>query len=202
MISPKGFIRSIPKDKIGRFPLYLAWVVGMVFLLEKASTSHLNQLYSLPVIIISSVVFAIPIGFILVYLLAFFLKIAGNLFDGKGSFKQLITACIYGRVPEIFVLVIWFLLILYFGDAAFSSQSIRSSPSLYVSVLLISHFVFFIWEIIASVQGIALMQQFSPWKGLFTYIIAFFLVLMTSYFIESICAFMFRLNAHAVESLG
>jgi hypothetical protein len=202
MVNPRGFISSVPKDKIGKFPLYLAWVIGMVFLLEKASANHLNKIYSLPIIVIVSVIFAIPIGFILVYLLAFFLKIAGNFLSGKASFKQLITACIYGRVPEIFILVTWFLLILYFGDAAFSSASIRSSPSIYITILLMAHITFFVWEIIASVQGIAQMQKFSAWSSLFSYIIAIFLVLGTCYFIESILVFMLSLNAHAVESLG
>lgn len=201
MVAPKGFISSIPEEKIGKFPLYLAWVVGMVFLLEKASTNHLNQVYSLSAILIASVIFAIPIGFILVYLLAFFLKLAGNFLKGKASYKQLITACIYGRVPEIFILVTWFLLIFYFGDSAFSAIHIRSAPSLYISTILIAQVIFFIWEIIASIQGIAVMQKFSTWKSLLSYIVAFLLVLITSYYMELIFTFMFKLNAHAMESL-
>ncbi|MCH9812026.1 YIP1 family protein [bacterium] len=197
MVKPRRFVSKVPKKNIGKIPLYLAWVIGMVFLLTKAATNHFDLIFGLPTILIASAILAIPVGFILVYLLAFFLEVMGKFFSGKASYKELITACIYGRVPEIFLLVTWGLLILYFGDNAFSIHKVFSTGSIYISVILCAKVIFFVWEIIASLQGVAQMQKFSAWMSLWSYLTSFVLVLITTYIFDYFVVTFFALDTAA-----
>ena len=83
MSDPRGYIRSLPKAKIGRLPIYLAWVIGMLYLMRQSASYNLSLEYSFGMILVAAAILAIPFGYIIMYLFTFFVYWAGKLFKGK-----------------------------------------------------------------------------------------------------------------------
>nr|MCH9811343.1 YIP1 family protein [bacterium] len=123
MTDPRGYMRDLPKEKMGGMPLFLAWVIGMVYLLGTALAVNLGAHYSYGVIIIAAAILAIPFAYLKVYIFAFFLYWAGWLFKGKASYRALFSAAAYGMVPDFFILLAWFFFLLIFGRATFMPQA-------------------------------------------------------------------------------
>ena len=86
MNDPRGFIRSLPKKRIGRMPFFLAWVIGMVYLMRQSAGFQLSFYFPYGFVVLGAAILALPVGFISIYLFTFFLYWAGKLFKGKASF--------------------------------------------------------------------------------------------------------------------
>ena len=202
MTDPRGFMRDLPKEKMGTMPLYLAWVIGFVYLLKDAASLQLSMHYSFAMILLIAAVIAIPLAFIGLYIFAFFLFWAGKLFKGKANYKELFSAAAFGRVPEFIVLLCWFLLVMYFGEATFSWKTISAAGSIYISILLFAQTVFYIWGFVISLHTVGEVQKFSAWMSLWNYILAFVLIVLVSLFIQFLVAIVFSLKMYGVDSVS
>lgn len=202
MTDPRGFIRSLPRNLIGTMPMFLAWVIGMVYLFREAVSLQLSNSYSFPLIVLVVVLLAIPVAYIGVYIFAFFLFWSGKLFKGKATYKELFTAAAFGRVPEIFILLSWFFLLAYYGDSAFSWKVITTSTSLYITTILIVQVVFYVWGFVISLHTVGEVQGFSAWMSLWNYILAYVLIVIVSLFLEFVVAVVFSLQMGGVDTVS
>ncbi|MCH9617191.1 MAG: hypothetical protein SP4CHLAM5_03550 [Chlamydiia bacterium] len=202
MSDPRGFIRAIPRKKIGTMPIFLAWVIGVVYLLREATALQASNSYGFWLILLVSVVLAIPVAYIGMYVFAFFLFWSGKLFKGKGTYKEIFTAAAFGRVPEFFVLLSWFFLLTYFGKEAFDWQAMGASGSLYVAALMIAQLVFYVWGFVISLHTVGEVQKFSAWMSLWNYILAYLLILIVSLFLEFLVAVIFSLHLGGVDTVS
>ena len=202
MVNPRGFIKSLPKEKIGSMPLFLAWVIGMVYLMRQATGFQLSFYFSYGWIVLASIVLAIPVGYIIMYIFAFFMYWAGKLFKGKASYKDLFSATAYARVPEVFVLISWILLIALLGQVTFTQVYVLVGLPPLISMLMFAQIVFYLWELIISLHTIGEVQGFSAWMSLWNYIIAGVIVLLIAFFIEFMVAIAFSLDVRDGNTLG
>jgi hypothetical protein len=202
MTDPRGFIRDVPRKKIGTMPIFLAWVLGMVYLLREATALQVSNTYSFWLILLVAVVLAIPVAYVGMYVFAFFIFWSGKLFKGKGAYKELFTAAAFGRVPEFFVLLSWFFLLTYYGKGAFNWQTITTGASLYVTALLIAQLVFYVWGFVISLHTVGEVQKFSAWMSLWNYILAYLLMFVVLLFVEFLVAVIFSLHMGGVDTVS
>lgn len=202
MTDPRGYIRDLPKEKEGRIPIFLAWVIGMVYVLGAAFSLNLGSEYSFGLIILLAVILAIPLAYIKVFIFAVFLYWAGWLFKGKASCRKLFSAAAFGMVPDFFILLGWFFLLILFGRSTFIPKMITSSPTLLVTLILLSQIVFFVWGFVITLHTIGEVQKFSAWMSLWNYILAFVLIGLVDLLVKFILAMAFSLQLGGVDTVS
>lgn len=202
MTDPRRFVKSLSKKAMGGMPLVLAWVIGMVYLIRQAAAFQLSLSYNYGVILLVTAILAIPIGYVVIYLFAFFLHWSGKLFKGKASYKQMFTACAYGKVPEVFVLVSWFLLVVLLRQATFTQIYVLPELPQVIALLLFVQIFFYIWEFVISLHTIGEVQGFSAWMGLWNYILAGVLLILTELLVQFIVASLFSFTIHGASSVS
>ena len=202
MVDPRGYIKSLPQEKIGKMPLFLAWVIGMVYLMRQATGFQLSFYFSYGWVVLTAVVFAIPVGYIIMYIFTFFIYWAGKLFKGKGTYRELFSATAYARVPEIFVLISWILLIALLQQVTFTQIYLMPELPTIIGALLYVQIAFYIWEFITSLHTIGEVQEFSAWMSLWNYILAGVIVLVLAFFFEFVVAIAFSLNPREGSALA
>lgn len=180
MSDPRGFMRSLRKCQIGKVPLYLLWVIGMVYLIRQAVGYQLSLYFPYGIILLSCAILAIPFGFIILYLYAFFLFWAGKLFKGKATYGELVSAAGYGRVPEIFVVFAWLLLALVLGQATFSHIYVLNGLPPFIMTMLYVQIFFYIWEFVITLHTIGEVQGFSAWMAIWNCVLAGVIVVLIS----------------------
>lgn len=201
MVDPRGFIRSISKSAMGTMPVFLAWVIGLVYLIREAASFQLSLYYPYGWILLVAAVLAIPVGYIIIYIFSFFLLWAGKLFKGKGSYGEIFTASAYGRVPEVFVLVSWLLLTVLLQQATFTQIYVLPQLPQIIAILLFVQIVFYLWEFVISLHTLGEVQGFSAWMGLWNYILAGVLLVLVELFVQFLVASMFSLTIYGAETM-
>jgi len=187
MVNPRGFIRKA-LSKTNRAAVVFAWLLGMTYLFGKAYTFGLGNSYELGSIFIFCIVFAIPVGYILLYVTAFFLFWVGKLFNGVASFEDVFAAYTWTRVPEAFIILIWLGLIGFFGKFTFTAMVVTQAPlPLFVIGLIGLQMIFAVWEAVILFHTLGEVQKLSAWitvwNVLFTWIILFFVDLIVNWFL-------------------
>jgi len=202
MVNPRGFIKSLTPNQVGKAPLLLFWVIGMVYLMRQATQFELSYYFSYGWVFVAAVVLAIPFGYIIMHIFTFFIYWAGKLFKGKASYRQLFSATSYARVPQTFVLISWVLLVSLLGQVAFTQVYVLVGLPPVISALLFVQIVFYIWEFVISLHTIGEVQEFSAWMSLWNYILAAVIVLLISFFIQFLVAIAFSLDPRQGHALG
>src|SRR3990167_3443721 len=160
----------------------------MTYLFGKAYTFGLGSAYTLGHILLFCLIFAIPVGYILLYVTAFILYWVGKIFNGKASFEEVFAAFTWTRVPEFFILMIWFALIGFFGPNAFTAIIVTATPiPLFVLGLIGLQMVFAIWEAVILFHALGEVQGLSAWIAIwnvfFAWIVLFFIDLTFNWFL-------------------
>ena len=193
MTDPRGFMKSLPKEKIGKMPLSLAWVIGMVVLFREAAAFQLSFYFPYWVVLLAAVIFAIPFGYLVNYVFSIFVYWSGKVFKGKGTFKELFSAVAYGCVPKVFILLAWLLMVIVIGQAVFTQAYILMGLPQLITILLFVQIIFYIWEFVITLHTIGETQGFSAWMSLWNLIFAgllFFIIdLIIGVIIASIWGF-------------
>ncbi len=179
LTNPRGFIHKALCKTRKASPI-IAWLLGMTYLFGKAYTFGLGKTYALSHIIVFCIVFAIPIGYFLLYITSFLLYWVGKIFKGIATFDEIFAAFVWTRVPEGFILLGWFGLVYFFGASAFTSAVITATPIPLIVIGLIGlQVVFAVWQAIILFHALGEVQRISAWVAvwnvLFTWILLFFI---------------------------
>lgn len=148
--------------------------------LEKAI--ELKNHPSLASLIIGSLIFAIPVGYILVNLTSLFLFLGGKLIKAKGSFKEVRAAFYWSTIPIIPSLVILNIFMIVFAKQFEMFQKATVTPqsfSLFIFFGFIQLFFGF-WSFIVTLKSLAQVQGFSAWMGLLNYFFGFIIAVIFS----------------------
>jgi len=113
-----------------------------------------------------------PLGIFGNWVSAFFASWIGRQFGGKGSTQDLLTVLVWGNLPVIILVPFWFLLILGFGDNAFSpNMSVMAIKSGNPQLISLNYgFLFLkmaaaIWAFIIMLVGVSEAHGFSKWNA-------------------------------------
>jgi hypothetical protein len=192
MIDPRGFIKEIPTSKIGKIPLLLAWVVGLVILMREAAGFQLSLTIPFSYILLGCLLLAIPFGYIILNLFSLLILWSGKLFKGIASYNQIVSALTYSRVPEIFVVICWVLIILLLGPSAFTQIYVLMELPQIVMILIFTQTFFYIWEFVISLHTIGQVQGFSAWMSLWNLILSGVILMAIAFFFELLIALFFQ----------
>lgn len=187
MVSPRRFIHE-GLAKTNRASIVIAWLLGMTYLFGKAYTFGLGNIYMIGPIVLFCAVFAIPVGYVLLYVTSFFLYWVGKIFNGMASFENVFAAYVWTRVPEGFILLVWVGLIAIFGRFTFTTMVITATPMPLIVIGLIGiQMIFAIWEAVILFHALGEVQRISAWIAVwnvfFTWVILFFVDLIFNWFL-------------------
>ena len=172
MTDPRGFIHdAFPRTR--KASAVLAWLLGMTYLFGKAYTFGLGTIYDLGPILVFCIAFALPVGYIMLYINSFFLYWVGKLFNGVATFEEVFSAYTWTRVPEAFILLIWLGLVGLFGKEAFSALAVTEHPmSLVVLAMIIAQVGLAAWQAVILFHALGEVQRLSAWVTVWSVLFA------------------------------
>lgn len=177
MKDPRGFIRRVLLEKQ---PLHwvLAFLVGAVWLFSKAYTYILGFKYSVVTITLGSLLLAIPVGFVLIYLTSYLLYITGKVFKGQGTYPEITEAYAWSRVPELFVLLSWLIMVGLYGQKMFTPILTTGAVPILVFGLLLIQIVFWLWQSVILFHTLGEVQKFSAWVAIWNVLLAWLILVV------------------------
>ncbi|GAB4193461.1 MAG: hypothetical protein Tsb0015_16240 [Simkaniaceae bacterium] len=166
-VHPRNTIQKI----IERNPNYrltaLSFIYGFPWLLSVAQSFSLGRFYSAWAILLVALVLAIPVGYILISISAFFFMWLGKLIRGAGGFLTIRSAIAWANVPNAVSIVIWLILAGFFKEAAFNSDFAKeTSYAGYLMGAFLIQVIFAVWAFILLLHTLGQVQNFSAWMAL------------------------------------
>ncbi|RFS17598.1 YIP1 family protein [Emticicia sp. C21] len=148
---------------------------------ERAELNHYGDSQSLDNIILSAIIIGGISGYLFMYLYSFGIDFTGQRIGGKSKKKEIRNIVAWASIPSIFLLIIFLLRIITFGENVFRSESMLESNELseylgYFFALIQVLLSFITLRIL--VIGIATAQQFSFNKAILNIILAVLLILI------------------------
>ncbi|MDX8431758.1 MAG: Yip1 family protein [Candidatus Algichlamydia australiensis] len=191
-VRPKQTIQEIT-DKNPRMRFFvLSFIYGFPWMLQFAQSLSIGMSWSLPFLLILAIVLAIPVGAIAFSLTAVILHWTGKLIKGQSSFINLRAAVSWSNVPNVVTIALWLVLLGFFGihlfDSYFTSHDFTSTERMVVMITSGIELVAMIWSLVILVHAVAAVQKFSSWMGLLNVILSIIVLILLSYIIKIILA--------------
>lgn len=187
---PKRVIRCIV-DYNPRFRFWaLAAIVGFMTALRNSQQIALGVSSKAGMILLVSLILAVPIGAIILSVNALLIYWVGKLFGGKASYLEVRAAYSWSNAPLLFVIISWLILVAIHGQAMFiPPQSANSwvqvgAPAVHhfsnaaqygivtiTSLLILFNTILYIWSFVILLNNLAEVQGFSLWRSFFNIVI-------------------------------
>ncbi|MCX6990976.1 MAG: Yip1 family protein [Chlamydiae bacterium] len=177
---PKDTIRAIvTMDPRYKF-LTLSVIYGIPLMLQMAQNMSLGFSFSLVGILLGCLVLSLFAGMIGLTLAGGLLYITGKWLGGASTFLQVRCALAWSNVTNIISIILWAILIAFFGTMlftdAFATTAFTQGESTLIFVVFLTQFVMSIWSFVLLVQSLAEVQGFTMWKAFLNILIAFGIV--------------------------
>ncbi|MBN1923122.1 MAG: YIP1 family protein [Anaerolineae bacterium] len=130
-IAPRRTIRKILEVDSAKQVMILAMLAGLARQLENTTAQNMWDALPVPLILAERIVLAPLIGLIAVNIAGALLRWTGGWLGGKASFEQVRTAFAWSCVPTIFIVPLWILKLLIFGEELFTI----TTPKIYATLI-------------------------------------------------------------------
>lgn len=180
-VKPRETIRKIKKDnpKVGL--KLLSWFLGCLLLFNIFQIYSVSVRLSFPILLLSLFILAPLVGYLYLSLSAWFLTVCGKWIKGKGKFQEIRAALAWSSVPLIASVLLWFILLGFFGKGLFAHFPANLNLSMLEIYLVMGitlvQLGFSLWAMILYLYSLAEIQQFSISQAIINTIIAFIAVL-------------------------
>ena len=168
-VKPRDTIRALVDYNVNHRFLVMCVIYGFLYMLQVSQFLALGQSSSLLMILLFSVVLAIPVGYIIFNVSSFFAFIMGKLIKGKGSFKQIRAATYWSTVPMIISVVFWIYLMVMFGNSLFvpgyEKALVGTALNINIGIGLAQLFLG-VWGLVIYLKSLGEVQGFSAWMAL------------------------------------
>lgn len=169
-IKPRQTIRTVLDERSTNYRfLWLCLIYGLQYMFQASQFMALGQSSSLLMILLFSVILAIPVGYIVFNVMSFFYFLLGKLIKGKGSFKEVRAATYWSSVPLVVSVVVWVILMLMHGNNLFVPGYEKQLVGMAVSLNVVFGFVQIaigIWGLVILLHALGEVQGFSAWMAL------------------------------------
>ena len=200
MIDPRGFIQTFKEKKVSSGWI-LAAMMGLVWIFEKGYSFYIGNYLNLSWIIISALIFAIPVGYALIYLGAFVLYWTGKIFNGTASYENVYQAYLRVQVTQFFMVLSWAGLIAIYGQFAFIPAMIMGTALPIAVVFLIGmQIVFKFWQAVILFHTLGEVQGCSAWVMIWNVLISWGVLLIIDNIFDWIIGKSFMLESLAVKA--
>jgi hypothetical protein len=182
-VSPRATVRNI----VAQNPKKCLWILAFIY----GFTSLLNCFQSVPIAVMTGL---LPMFFITLVLATFWgyaffaiwswvITFTGKLFKGKATFAAARAAYAWSCVPLLGNVVLWLLLVGFYGRMLFFGPQHHvtlSGPALtLLFIILIGKLIFAIWSVVLYLQALAEVQGYSVLRSIGNVIVAtLFLVIV------------------------
>ena len=188
---PRTTIRALVAYDVNYQFVVLCVLYGLQYIL------HLLQFggsaNSLGSVLLTAVILATPIGYIVFNLETVIFFLIGKLIKGGGRFKQIRAAICWSNIPIVCNLAIWVILLLIYGNDLFITSSYQrlTRIDMVINIIIaVAQIIFIIWSLILLVHVLSEVQGFSAWMALLNIILSgivvFILVLLANWAISII----------------
>lgn len=174
-VKPRKTIRAILSENPNYHLGILSAIYGLHYLFYSSQFLSLAIVAPAWLITVVSLVFALPVGYIVFNLTSFFIFLLGKLLGGNGCFKHIRSAFAWCAVPYAISLILWFIVIGFFGDPVFMLAFPGTTPAhhlLLFQVCLLLQMGIGLWALVLLVNALAEVQRYSVWMSLLNLIMA------------------------------
>ncbi len=179
-VRPRETIQKIVNFNPQYYFVILASVYGFNLLMQMMQNLSLGQDFSLTGIMVVALILAPFLGMLSLSVGAFLLRWTGKWIGGKGSYLAIRASMTWANVPNVINILLWLILVGFFKRAVFMNTfgqtPFEGGLVYFVAFIFLLQTVLSIWSFIILIKGLAQVQGFSAWKGLFNVLIPFFMI--------------------------
>ncbi len=164
---PRMTIQRIIEQNPNHRLATLSFIYGFPWLLSLAQSLSLGEYYANWLIVFAALVLAIPIGYILLSISAFFFLWIGKIIRGEGTFRSVRSALAWANVPNVVSIVILLLLVTFFREGIFDSNfATRTGNGGWLLGVFFIRMIFVVWAFVLLLHTLGQVQKFSAWMAL------------------------------------
>ena len=178
-IRPRQTIRHIIDHDPAKYFLILVSISGAYRFLDTASDQSLGDDMPLAMILALAAIVGPIAGIISISIGTALVRMTSGWFGGEATTEGIKAVLAWSSVPDIIFLVMYLLIILFFGQEIFLSQGDFVEGPLIIAVLLMGVVIgipLVIWKAVIFIQCLAEANRFSAWKSIGTTITTFFVI--------------------------
>lgn len=172
---PRGVAKEYAAERSNYGLGWISGIYGFLVLLECLQNLSAGTHYALWVVILFSLFFAIPAGYITLSIAAGLIWWTGKLLNGKASFTAIRSALAWSKIPEVVGLLGWVLLMMVYKANVFVPAFIQKTYNFSYFTLptgvMIFQIIFSLWGFIILLLLLSEVQGFSAWLALINVIL-------------------------------
>ncbi|WP_187274472.1 Yip1 family protein [Paenibacillus sp. N3.4] len=177
-VKPRQTIRNIINERIDRLSVILAVLVGITQTLLLLDHKW-NQMSIFNIFLIGLVLGAIG-GILFMYIIGAAFTWTGRMVGGKGSFREVRLALIWGNVPQIYFFILRVIHLVLIGDvdSVFPITPFINHSNSLILIFVLLEFIIAIWSIAINLKSLGEAHQFSAAKALQCVLLPSFIIVM------------------------
>ncbi len=179
-INTRQTIRAIVNSDPKRGFVFLSAVYGFPIASNFAQNLSLSATVPIWAIVIGALILSTFVGMLGITICTWLLKVTGSWIGGKGTFQTIRTAVAWSNVPSIVTVLMWFVLLGFFGGQVYNREFAETSFIGYeagiVFLVFLIQTIVSIWGFVILVNALGEVQGFSAWKALLNIIIPFVII--------------------------
>ncbi len=176
-VKPRQTVRALINYNIKYRFFVLSLLYGLPTVLQMAQNLSLGSVFSLPAIILISLILSPILGSIGLILCTTFLTFTGRMLGGKGSFLEMRCGVSWTNATNLVTVIVWGALISQFKEVIFYEGFVRMPMTVteasWLSIYFFVQLVVAVWSFILLLYAVSEVHKFSIWKSLLNIVIAF-----------------------------
>lgn len=168
-VKPRKTIRALIDYNVNYRFIILCVIYGFQYMLQAAQFISMGSDSSLWLILLLSIILAIPVGYIAFTFGSFALFLLGKLIKGKGTFKQVRAATYWSSVPMVITIAIWIVLMVVHGNSLFVAGYERGLTGTGITINIVAaliQVIIGVWGLVIFLHALGEVQGFSAWMAL------------------------------------
>jgi len=176
-VKPKQTVRALINYNVKYRFFLLSLLYGLPTVLQMAQNLSLGSVFSLPAIILVSVILSPILGCIGLLLCTAFLTWTGRWLGGKGAFLEMRCGVSWTNATNLVTVLVWAALIAQFKEVifyeGFARMPMTVNEASWLSIYFFVQLVVAVWSFVLLLYAVSEVHRFSIWKALLNIVIAF-----------------------------
>ena len=174
-IHPRATTRKLLEGSRNKWFWLFSLLYGFAINSQLAQWNSMSYEYSFWGVLVGSLVLAIPVGAIFIYIISFFLWLTGKLLRGSSSYSDMTVAVSWAHAPYLISTISWLVLLFSFGSIAYRASFPRmefDNIGFWIVMLTsIGATIGGLWTLILLCFAIGEAQGLSSWMGLLNFLL-------------------------------
>jgi hypothetical protein len=176
-VKPKQTVRALINYNVKYRFFVLSLLYGLPTMLQMAQNLSLGSVFSLPAIILASLILSPIFGCLGLLLCTAFITWTGRWLGGKGSFLEMRCGVSWTNATNLVTVLVWGALIAQFKEVifyeGFARMPMTVNEASCLSVYFFIQLVVAVWSFVLLLYAVSEVHRFSIWKALLNIVIAF-----------------------------